>query len=96
MPLTTERLIEEMQRFRSDKLALVALIGSMGTESEVDALTRVRHVQATAAEWLTAHRRKKTDERREDAAQARIWQDVYDLTREVEPWLAQVVERMAA
>lgn len=96
MPLTTEGVIEEMQRFRADKLALVALLGSMGAESESDALERLRHVRSTASEWLTLHRRKKTDERRADAVQARIWQDVYDLTGEVEPWLSQMVERMAS
>jgi hypothetical protein len=93
MPLTTEGLIDELQRFRADKMALVALLGSMGQESEIDALARLRYVQQTAADWLVAHRRKPKAGQREDAAQQRIWQGVYDLTREAEPWLAAVVER---
>lgn len=96
MPLTTDGLIEEMRRFRSDKLALVALIGSMGFESEADALARLKHVQSTASGWLLTHRRKSKSERSADRMQAGIWQDVYDLTLEVEPWLSQMVERMAA
>ena len=36
-PLTTEGLIEDMRRFRSDKMALVGLVGSMGAETETAA-----------------------------------------------------------
>jgi hypothetical protein len=91
--LTTEGLIEELQRFRSDKLALVALIGSMGAENAADALVRLRQVRDVASEQLLILRKKRkpewtTLERR----QKPIWEGVYELASEVEPWLAQVAK----
>jgi hypothetical protein len=94
MPLTTEGLIEEMQRFRSDKLALVALVGSMGTEDEQDALARLRDIRDVMGERLTEMRRKGRGKRtREDALQQPIIQGVYELANEIEPWLTQVCAR---
>ena len=88
MPLTTKGLIDEMRCFRSDKLALVALLGSMGRESEADALERLREIIHIAEERLTEIRRVKRAERGRDAE---VWRGVLDLATEVEPWLAQVV-----
>ena len=91
MPLTTEGLIHEMVRFRADKLALVALIGSMGAESEADALARLRDIRDLASDQLLALRRKRKSEWTSvERKQHPIWQGVYELANEVEPWLAQV------
>jgi hypothetical protein len=93
MALTTEGLIEEMRRFRSDKLALVALIGSMGVENEHDALVRLREVRDLASVQLEALRRKRKPEwTKLERQQKPIWQGVYDLAGEVEPWLDQMAK----
>jgi chemotaxis regulatin CheY-phosphate phosphatase CheZ len=93
MTLTTEGLIEQMKRFRQDKLALVALVGSMGAESEKDALDRLREIIALTEKHLTearsAHRGRLGDV-------DRLASDVLELAHEIEPWLAQMVERSAA
>lgn len=57
-PLTTDGLIRQIRDFRSDKLALVALVGSMGQESEVDALSRLREIKGMMAGRLTEMRKK--------------------------------------
>lgn len=96
MPLSTEGLIEEIKRFRSDKLALVALVGSMGAESADDALARLRDIEAIAAGQLTRIRKLPRAERRSLHATEGLWHDVWELAREIEPWLAQVVGKAAA
>lgn len=97
MPLTTEGVIEELQRFRTDKMALCALIGSMGAESEADALTRLREIRDTAAEQLTAIRRTRKAQRTKNQHDLEpIWQGVHDLAQEIEPWLTHLVERPPA
>jgi hypothetical protein len=93
VPLTTEGLIDELRRFRSDKLALVALIGSMGAENERDALARLREIRGLADSQLTALRRKRKAEwSKQDRLQKPIWEGIFELTTEVEPWLAQIAE----
>jgi hypothetical protein len=93
MALTTEGLIEELRRFRADKMALVALVGSMGAESETDALDRLREIKDLASETLeTTRRTKKADRTQQQRVQEPIWRGVYDLATEIEPWLARVVE----
>lgn len=93
MPLTTDGLIAQIKNFRSDKLALVALIGSMGQESEADALERVREIKTLMGDRLTEMRRKGRGKVTcEEAKMKPIIQGVYDLCCEVEPWLAQFVE----
>jgi hypothetical protein len=96
MPLSTEGLIEGIRRFRSDKLALVALIGTMGAESEADALERLRDVIRVTREQITEIRKMPRAQRRKLHAAEGLWHDVYELATEVEPWLAQLVKRTAA
>lgn len=96
MALSTDGLIEEIRRFRSDKMALVALIGSMGDESEVDALARLRNIIEIANGQILAIRKMPRAERRAIHATERIWHDVWELASEIEPWLAQVVARRAS
>lgn len=87
MPLTTEGLIGELQRFRSDKMALVGLVGSMNS-SEADALDRLREIISRLEIYLTEARSKN---RGRLGDHDRLVSDVLDLAREVEPWLDQVV-----
>jgi hypothetical protein len=91
MPLSTEGLIEGMKRFRADKLALVALVGSMGVESESDALDRLREIIRISSERLVAIRRMPRAKRREHRREEAIWHDVWELASDIEPWLAKVV-----
>jgi hypothetical protein len=88
VPLTTDGLIEELHRFRSDKLALCALVGSMGKESEVDALERLHEIQKTLGEHLTEAR---SANRGRLGAKDSLASDVLSLADEIEPWLAKVV-----
>ena len=90
MPLTTEGLIEELQRFRSDKLALVALVGSMAEESEAQALVRLRELIGILENHLTEARSKHRG-RLGDADH--LASDVLGLAKEIEPWLSSLVER---
>ncbi len=90
MTLSTEGLIESMKRFRSDKLALVALVGSMGAESEADALARLREIIHISSARIVAIRRLPIAERRAAHAEADLWHDVWELASEIEPWLSQV------
>jgi hypothetical protein len=90
--LTTEGLIQDIRRFREEKLALVALIGSMGVESEADALECLRWLRDNAALELTALRRTPKSKRVGDWHRYQaILSGVYELASEVEPWLAHVV-----
>lgn len=92
-PLTTDGAIEQLARFRKDKLALVALVGSMGNESEADALARLREIITILGEHLTEARRARRGRR---SGVDQLASDVLDLAREVEPWLTQIVERSSA
>jgi len=92
VPLSTTGLIETVARFRADKLALVALIGTMGAETEADALARLRDVIRVTAEQMAAIRKMPRPKRQGFD----LWHDVHELATEVEPWLAQLVERTAA
>lgn len=96
MALSTEGLIEEIKRFRSDKLALVALVGSMGEESEADALARLRRIIEIANGQIVTIRRLPIAERRKAHATESLWHDVWELATEIEPWLAQLVARSAS
>ncbi len=88
MALTTDGLIEEMRRFRSDKLAVVALVGSMSDESQDRALIRLREIIDILAEHLTEAR---SANRGRLGRQDELASDVYDLATEIEPWLAKAV-----
>jgi hypothetical protein len=93
-PLTTEGVLDELRRFRADKIALVALVGSMGAESEHDALARLREIRDLTSDQLAEMRRKGRGKRtREDALRQPIMQGVYELANEIEPWLAQLCAR---
>lgn len=96
MPLSTEGLIEEIARFRSDKLALVALLGSMGETSEIDALARLRSIIQIAGDRVVGLRRLPLAERRRLGLEEKLWHDVWELATEAEPWLADLVERSLA
>ena len=89
-PLTTEGLIEDMRRFRSDKMALVGLVGSMGAETETDALERLRDLIRVHKEMFT-----RRDTRRKPTLVEALSRDVLALAEEIEPWLARVVEHGA-
>jgi len=88
MILTTEGLIEQLARFRSDKLALVGLVGSMST-SEQDALDRLREVIERLSVYLNE---KRSENRGRLNSEDHLASDILCLAREIEPWLAQVVE----
>lgn len=90
MPLTTDGLIEEIRRFRADKLALVGLIASMGKDSEADALERLRELISTLEAHLKEARSKN---RGRLGASDELARDVLALAHEVEPWLSRAVER---
>jgi len=87
MPLSTEGLIEELHRFRRDKLAIVALVGAMSETNEQDALKRLREIIEITQEYLvearSAHRGRL-------GTRDRLAADVLELASEIEPWLAKV------
>jgi hypothetical protein len=92
MPLSTEGLLEELQRFRRDKLALVALVGCMDAESEEGALIRLREIIALTEEHLVEAR---SANRGRLGRKDQLARDVLELASEIEPWLAKVAEKDA-
>jgi len=84
-----EALIEQLHSYRREKLALVALVGSMNS-SEQEALTRLREIIDSIEPYLDE---KRSENKGRLDASARLAQDVLGIARDIEPWLAQSVER---